>query len=197
MFAMPGMFRPKRIFGHLLPAALLLLGATGCDHAVNKGKKQADGGIVYESGTEKGQKIQLPDGTEIIMNAGTVIRISPDFGKSNRDLEFGGEALFDVAGDAGKSFIVHTRNLQILVLGTRFRVDAYPDKAGEEVDLLSGRLKVMKSYHSNTDNQPETLQAGEMVMINREIDLMEKEKLSAAELKAIEKNWGIGPAQNN
>ena len=44
---------------------------------------------------------------------------------------------------------------------------------------------MVKSYHSDTDNEPEILAAGEMVMINREIDLMEKEKLSAEELEKV------------
>jgi hypothetical protein len=46
-------------------------------------------------------------------------------------------------------------------------------------------LKVKKSYHSDTDNEPEVLDAGDMVMINRDIDLMEKEKMSAAELEKV------------
>jgi transmembrane sensor len=179
----------KGMFCYAFFVAFLLLASAGCDHGGNAGKKQADGSFVYESGNEKGKKVRLPDGTDVVMNARTVIRISPQFNKGNRDVEFGGEAIFDVAGNAGKPFTVHTKNLQIWVLGTRFRIDAYPDKAGEEVDLLSGRLKVMKSYHSDTDNQPELLQTGEMVMINREIDLMEKEHFDHTE----EKNWGVTP----
>ncbi|HXO75674.1 MAG TPA: hypothetical protein VN824_10575, partial [Puia sp.] len=72
-----------------------------------------------------------------------------------------------------------------VVLGTRFHVDAFRKNAGEQVDLLEGRLRVKKSYHSDTDNEPEVLEAGEMVMINRDIDLMEKEKMSPAELDKV------------
>jgi len=175
---------PNGGFFYVLAAVLLLLGGAGCDHG---GSGPHSGGAQSGSGAEQWKKLRLPDGTDIVMKAGTVVRLSPEFGKSNREVEFGGEAMFDVAGDAGKPFVVHTKNLVILVLGTRFRIDAWPDKAGEEVDLLSGKLKVTKSYTSKTDNQPETLEAGDMVMINREIDLMEKEKLDSAELKAIEK----------
>jgi len=179
-----------------LAAALLVL-ATGSWNCRGRGqhtdRDQENKTGIYESGTEKGKKVRLPDGTEVIMNAGTVIRLSPGFNKSDRNIELGGEALFTVEADAGKPFIVTTKNLRILVLGTQFRVDAFPGKAGEEVDLLSGRLKVMKTYHSDTDNEPEVLQAGEMVMINREIDLMEKERFDPSE----EKSWGISPTANN
>jgi ferric-dicitrate binding protein FerR (iron transport regulator) len=149
----------------------------------------ADGdSLVYRSGMVRRKKIGLPDGSMIVMNAGTVIRLSRAFNGKTRELWLEGEALFEVNADAGKPFIVHTRNLKIVVLGTRFRIDADPKTAGEEVDLLSGNLQVMKSYHSDSDNEPETIAAGEMVMINRDIDLMEKEKMDGSEMKA----WDAG-----
>jgi ferric-dicitrate binding protein FerR (iron transport regulator) len=128
----------------------------------------------------------LPDGTFVLMDPRTVIRPSEGFGKSNRDIQLDGEAMLFVRTNAGKPFVIHTRNLVIQVLGTRLHVDAFASSPGEEVDLLEGKLRVMKSYHSSTDNEPETLEAGEMVMINRDIDLMEKEKLNAEERKAVE-----------
>jgi transmembrane sensor len=124
------------------------------------------------------------------MTPHTVVRISKEFNKSERDLELDGEALFTVGSETGKPFVVHTRNLQIQVLsGSRFKVEAFTKNAGEEADLLSGKLKVKKSYHSDTDNEPETLETGQMVMINRDIDLMEKEKLDSTELKVLQERF--------
>src|SRR5450631_436214 len=137
----------------LLALATVYWGCRGRGQGNDRDQENKTG--IYESGTEKGKKILLPDGTEVVMNAGTVIRLSPGFNKSDRNIELGGEALFTVTANAGKPFIVRTKNLQILVLGTQFRVDAFPDKAGEEVDLLAGKLKVTKTYHSDTDNEPE------------------------------------------
>lgn len=128
----------------------------------------------------------LPDGTQVLMDPRTRIDLSKGFGESNRDIQFDGEAMLIVRSNAKKPFVIHTRNLVIQVLGTRLHVDAFASSPGEEVDLLEGKLRVTKSYHSSTDNEPETLQAGEMVMINRDIDLMEKEKLNPAEQKALE-----------
>jgi ferric-dicitrate binding protein FerR (iron transport regulator) len=126
------------------------------------------------------------------MTPHTVVRISKEFNKSERDLELDGEALFTVGTDAGKPFVVHTKNLQIQVLsGGQFKVEAFEKNAGEEADLLSGKLKVKKSYHSDTDNEPEILEAGQMVMINRDIDLMEKEKLDSAELKTLQERFHV------
>jgi len=142
-------------------------------------------------GTMKPVATTLPDGTFVLMDPRTVIRPSEGFGKSNRDIQLDGEAMLIVRSNAGKPFVIHTRNLVIQVLGTRLHVDAFASSPGEEVDLLEGRLKVTKSYHSSTDNEPETLQAGEMVMINRDIDLMEKETLNPDERKAVEKKFPL------
>jgi len=141
-----------------------------------------DSGI-YSNGTAARKEYSLPDGTKLIMHAGTVVRLSKVFDEKDRDVWFEGEAIFQVNGDKRDSFRIYTRNLTIVGMGARFRVDARAGEAGEEVDILSGKLEVMKSYHSDTDNEPEIIKAGEMVMINRDIDLMEKEKMDGSELK--------------
>jgi transmembrane sensor len=140
-------------------------------------------GEEYWCGGTKRKELRLPDGTEVIMHAGTIIRLSRDFVKGKRELWVEGDVIFEVRNNAAKPLVLHTAFLRIEAPGARFRVDAKPREAGEEVDVLKGSLKVMKSYHSDTDNEPEHLSAGEMLMINRDIDLMEKEKMDGSELK--------------
>ena len=127
----------------------------------------------------------MPDGSHVVLRPGTQITIAKGFGAGNRDLELDGEAIFEIEGRPEKPFIVHTGNLEIAVLGTWFHVDAFRKNAGEQVDLLEGRLRIKKSYRSDTDNEPEVLEAGDMLMINRDIDLMEKEKMNPDELKKL------------
>jgi ferric-dicitrate binding protein FerR (iron transport regulator) len=106
-----------------------------------------------------------------------------------------------IVHDGAKPFVIHTRNLVVTVQGkgARNHVDAFASSPGEEVDLLEGKVKVIKSYHSTTDNSTEALQAGEMVMINRDIDLMEKETLKPEEQKALELKFppAAGPGPRN
>jgi transmembrane sensor len=146
-------------------------------------------GTSFHVGAGYPRSFQLPDGSTVVMNPGTSLSLAKGFGKDNRDLDLDGEAVVEVSRTEARPFVIHTRDLVIALLdagnGARFHVDAYRSKAGEEVDLLEGRLRVKKSYHSDTDNEPETLNAGEMVMINHDIDLMEKEKLSPAELDKL------------
>ncbi|MES1160980.1 MAG: FecR domain-containing protein [Bacteroidota bacterium] len=179
-------------------AGLVVTGIWSCKGPARR--NPAD--ITYENGVGRSRTVKLPDGSSVTMSAKTVVRISQKFGQTERDLELDGEAIFTVNGETGPPFIIHTRNLQIQVLGGGnrqdssgffFKVDAYASNAGEEVDVLSGKLKVTKSYHSDTDNEPEIIGAGEMVMINRDIDLMEKEKLDSTEWRTLrEKVQGMG-----
>lgn len=147
-------------------------------------------GTRYVNGTGGRQRVSLPDGSHVVLASGTTIVLSKGFATGAREVELDGEGFFEIASvSAGKPFVLHTANLLIEVLGTRFHIDAYRKNAGEQVDLLEGRLRVQKSYHSDTDNNPEVLEAGEMVMINRDIDLMEKEKLSPTELDKLKGSW--------
>ena len=106
-----------------------------------------------------------------------------DFG--NRVVDLDGEGMFEIHEKKGRQFVVTTKNLLIFGPGTRFRVDAVRSGAGEEVDLLEGELTVRKSYHSDLDSAAEMLKSGDMLMINREIDLMEKEKMSQDEISKV------------
>ena len=134
--------------------------------------------------------VRLPDSSMVVLVPGAGILVSTGFDRDHRELDLDGKAMFRIRGDSNAPFKVHTRNLQIEVLaaGSKFYVEAYRKDAGEEVILLEGKLRVTKSYHSQTDNEPELLTGGEMVMINRDIDLMEKEKMDGSEMKA----WDAG-----
>lgn len=181
----------SRICGKLL-FLLLLTGVWQCRGREEKTQYQdtTSADKVKEKAAPP-KALTLPDGTRVLMDPRTVIRPSEGFGKSNRDIQLDGEAMLIVRSNAGKPFVIHTRNLVIQVLGTRLHVDAFASSPGEQVDLLEGKLRVTKSYHSSTDNEPEVLQAGEMVMINRDIDLMEKEKLSPDEQKSVEAKFPL------
>jgi transmembrane sensor len=146
-------------------------------------------GTSFHLGKGSSQLFRLPDSSTVVLSPETSIYIEKGFGRDNREIQLDGAALFQVKGMPGRPFVIHTRDLEIVVLGTKFRVDAYRSKAGEEVDVVDGELRVKKSYHSDTDNEPEVLQSGEMVMINRDIDLMEKEKLSPEELSHVKAMW--------
>jgi transmembrane sensor len=170
---------------------LLIIGLCAMLAAVSCGTRDAGrlGEGTYHVGKGSGRTFKLPDGSVAVVSPETSITLSKGFGRDNREILLDGEARFDVAAKSGLPMVIRTRDLVIEVLGTRFKVNAYRDKPGEEVDLLTGALRVRKSYHSDTDNEPEVLKDGEMVMINHDIDLMEKEALNPAELEKLKGDW--------
>ena len=139
----------------------------------------------YHVGAGSGRSLRIPNFGTVFLKPNTTIGLAKGFGRDNRDIDIDGEALFEMEV-TGAPVRLRTKDLDVMVLwAARFRVDGYRGKPGEEVDLLEGHLRVTKNYHSDTDSATEVLGPGEMVMINRDIDLMEKEKMSQEEIDRV------------
>jgi transmembrane sensor len=87
-------------------------------------------------------KITLSDGTQIWLNAGSLLKYPVEFKGRTREVYLTGEAFFDVAKDKEHPFIIHTDKMDTKVLGTSFNVQAYPDHTTQEVSVLTGRVNV-------------------------------------------------------
>jgi hypothetical protein len=125
---------------------------------------------------------QLADGVEAYYR--TDSKLSPASGYPNpRELRVDGD-FFIRAPAADAPLIVRSRLLKLKVTGrTSFRITAYSHEAGEQVEVLEGHIEARKSYPSNY-SEPDLLGAGQMTMINKDIDLMEKETTDVAALRA-------------
>ena len=87
-------------------------------------------------------KIELPDGTQVWLNADSKLEYKGDFSGKNREVSLSGEAYFDVVKDKSRPFIIHTRTVQIKVLGTAFNVRSYPAEKTTETALIRGSVEV-------------------------------------------------------
>lgn len=94
--------------------------------------------------TKKGSKsnIVLPDGTKVWINSDTKLTYDKSFGDQTRDVTLAGEAYFDVVKDKSHPFIVHTKIMDIKVLGTAFNVKAYENEKDIQATLLRGVIEV-------------------------------------------------------
>lgn len=88
--------------------------------------------------------IQLPDGTNVWLNANTSLRYPMAFSNTNREIQLDGEAYFEVAKDK-KPFIVKTDKYDVEVLGTVFNVEAYRSKPQFRTSLYEGKVKLYNS----------------------------------------------------
>lgn len=93
-------------------------------------------------------KVVLPDGSKVWLNAASSIRYPSVFAAASRTVEVSGEAYFEVAHDPAKPFLVHTRGMEVQVLGTAFDLMAYPDEDTVRTTLVSGSVKVVNGSES-------------------------------------------------
>ena len=106
--------------------------------------------------------ITLDDGTQVLLSANSRLEYSKSFSADKREVKLVGEARFNVAKDAERPFIVHTRQLQTQVLGTVFDVKAYPQTPAD-VTLYEGKVEV-----SLNGDAPQLMQPGEQAFLNKE-----------------------------
>ncbi|MBC8987974.1 FecR family protein [Pedobacter sp. N36a] len=126
--------------------------------------KTKDGQLVYEVAANEGAvkenafnkietpkggqyQINLPDGTKVWLNAASSLSYPASFTGDKRAVKLIGEAYFEVAKQNGMPFIVQSKGQEVVVLGTHFNVNAYPDEEQIKTTLLEGTVKV-KLVHS-------------------------------------------------
>lgn len=85
---------------------------------------------------------RLPDGTLVWLHPQAELQYPKQFASRRRDVQFAGEAFFEVAKDAKRPFRIQSGNLQIQVVGTSFNVKATPRQALFEVAVVTGKVLV-------------------------------------------------------
>lgn len=107
-------------------------------------------------------KISLPDGSQVWLNAGSKIVYNKEFGNNFREVQLSGEAFFDVVKNTEVPFIIHTKQVDIRVVGTAFNVKSYPADRQTETSLVRGVVEI--TIH----NRPEEkiiLQPNEKIVV--------------------------------
>ncbi len=94
-------------------------------------------------------KIQLPDSSIVILNAGSTLEFPSRFDTSKRQVTLTGEGFFDVTKNPSQPFIVLAKNLNVEVLGTRFNVQAYPEDRVVETALEEGSVSLSSASEPN------------------------------------------------
>jgi transmembrane sensor len=87
-------------------------------------------------------KLVLPDGTKVLLNAGSKLNYSNEFNNTNRKVELIGEGYFEVTKKDGNDFTVHTRGYDVVVKGTKFDVAAYPSDSVVTTTLMEGKVEL-------------------------------------------------------
>ncbi|MED5606456.1 FecR family protein [Pseudomonas sp. JH-2] len=111
----------------LRPRRLAVVAAAACVAAlaVAAALPTPVAGIYADYATRTGERrlVELADGSRVWLNSASALSV--DFSASRRSLRlYGGEALFEVAKDAQRPFVVHAGDGEVTAVGTRFDVDS-------------------------------------------------------------------------
>ncbi len=127
--------RRSWLYGIAASAALLVMAYFAVEQLAD---------VSYAAGNGEKSTIELPDGSTVILNAGSKISHDRWSWSDNRNVHLEGEAFFDVM--KGNTFKVETSLGSVTVLGTEFNVKV----SGEyfEVACYEGRVRVSTSADS-------------------------------------------------
>jgi len=102
----------------------------------------------YTTDTGEQRSLTLADGTTVELNAQSKMRVS--FHSHERDISLiRGQALFNVAKDPARPFIVQTDRTQVRAVGTQF--DVYRRKEETTVTVLEGTVAVVPTARVGDD----------------------------------------------
>ena len=104
----------------------------------------------------------LSDGSRLRMNSESEVRVPVTFEKGQREVFMKGEIYFDIVRDSLASFVVHTRQGDIRVLGTSFNVRDYQDEDFLETTLVDGKVAFERKGDCSY------LKPGEQLRLNKE-----------------------------
>lgn len=116
--------------------------------------------VEYKSAWGQNKKIVLPDGSIVVLNANSSVSHPSNWNDDKpREIWLKGEAFFSVTHKSNsQKFIVHTDDLDVQVLGTKFDVNTRRGKT--RVILNSGKVKL---YLVKQQNKEVDMKPGELV----------------------------------
>ena len=159
-----------REFLKIASVVVITVGVTAALFSV--GKDKDDVNVAMQTITvPAGQRVNLdlPDGSNVWLNAGTTMKYPVSFMKGKREVILDGEAYFEVAHNEKSPFVVRTHAMDVEVLGTKFNVEAYSAGRTFEASLMQGKVRVKSPHNEKTavvllPNYKTTLKDGRLVV---------------------------------
>ncbi|MEZ4905259.1 MAG: FecR domain-containing protein [Spirosomataceae bacterium] len=116
---------------------------------------QAAQSIEKINNTNEPLKVSLSDGSVITLQPKSRLSFPSTFALDKREVFLSGEALFDIAKDVHKPFLVYANELVTKVLGTSFSIRAFEKDQSVVVRVFTGRVSVLSGKGGTQQiNQP-------------------------------------------
>ncbi|MBK8505327.1 MAG: FecR domain-containing protein [Saprospiraceae bacterium] len=111
------------------------------------GDHHSDNESIYTAGFGERQKIVLPDGSAVDLNANSSLRLGSQWVEGIQEVWLEGEAYFEVEKNLSKGvkFTVHTNGPDVEVVGTHFNVDSRKEET--RIYLEEGKVCLILKSH--------------------------------------------------
>lgn len=135
---------PRTIIRELLKIASIVIIMTLVGSYLYTRKMNEISSTMHTLFVPAGQRanLQLPDGTNVWLNARSTITYPSYFSGDIREVQLDGEAYFEVEHITRQPFQVHTKDYDIKVLGTKFNVESYADSEDFSTALMEGAVEI-------------------------------------------------------
>ena len=123
--------------------------------------------------------VKLADGSTVVLGPASSLALRADFGGKARELEFEGQAYFDVVHDDTRPFVVRTPSATLRDIGTTFSVHS-DSVGGTRVAVTSGAVDVVAIQAPASP--PTVLHAGDRAEVSGERMRVERGSVTESEL---------------
>lgn len=140
--------KPRNIFLRISSVAAVIMVLFGLYFILNINSEVKD--LSYTATTtQNNSPVLLPDGSKVIMDKGAKIVYPEQFASDLRNINFKGEAFFEVTSNPEKPMIIASDNIRVKVLGTSFNLSNCDNN--DEISVYLEKGKVLFYSIDNTD----------------------------------------------
>jgi ferric-dicitrate binding protein FerR (iron transport regulator) len=129
------------------------------------------------AGLDHSRYVTLPDGSKVVLHAGSHLEYPAAFSGTVREVTLSGEAYFDIQQDRSRGFVINTGSVRTTVLGTAFNIKAYPGSHQIVVSVTKGKVKVEdgpKMLAVLTPDQQIVYNIKEATMAQRQVNALDQ-----------------------
>jgi ferric-dicitrate binding protein FerR (iron transport regulator) len=139
------------------------------------------GTTTYATAYGETRKIELPDGSVVMLNSNSTLSFDKDFSEGAiREVRLDGEAFFSVIHTVNhQRFIVHTDDfLQVEVLGTEFNVTKRKNKTRVVLETGKIKLNIQSATNKEATTQSLLMNPGDLVEFDEASDKYIKKEVN-------------------
>ncbi|SEA02488.1 protein of unknown function [Arachidicoccus rhizosphaerae] len=151
--------------------------------AVNNDSRPLSHRVILSNTTDKDEKRQLSDHSMVILSPGSQISFLDSFAKNSRMITLEGKAIFKVARDIRRPFIVTAGGVKTTALGTTFSVDSRKKRI--VIRLFEGKIAIAPTAISSLKMATVYLNPGDEFRADLINSLYWKGKAASSEIKKV------------